>query len=85
VRDVPEQPKLSTSFDGWTLGGGWQYAFSPNWSTRLEYRFSDFGLSVENYNVADYRLGFEPEIHAVRIGFSTRFPFASAESAEGLK
>jgi outer membrane immunogenic protein len=73
VRDVPAQPKISTSFNGWTLGAGWQYAFDRRWSMRIEYRYTDFGLEVESYNVAGYRLGFEPEIHAVRIGISSRF------------
>jgi outer membrane immunogenic protein len=27
---------------GWTVGGGIEWAFTPNWSLGLEYRFSDF-------------------------------------------
>ena len=28
---------------GWTLGAGGQWAFTQNWSLRLEYRYSDYG------------------------------------------
>jgi outer membrane immunogenic protein len=27
---------------GWTVGGGVEYAFTPNWSARAEYDFADF-------------------------------------------
>jgi len=38
----------SFSLDGWTLGAGFQWAFAPNWSAGLEYRYYDLG----KYNVA---------------------------------
>ena len=28
---------------GYTVGGGLEYAFTPNWSFRAEYRYSDYG------------------------------------------
>jgi outer membrane immunogenic protein len=28
---------------GWTVGGGLEYAFAPNWSGKIEYLYSDFG------------------------------------------
>jgi len=28
---------------GWTIGGGWEYAFAPNWSAKLEYLYYDLG------------------------------------------
>ena len=28
---------------GWTVGGGVEWAFDPNWSAKLEYLFVDFG------------------------------------------
>ncbi len=28
---------------GWTVGGGWEYAFAPSWSVKVEYDYMDFG------------------------------------------
>jgi outer membrane immunogenic protein len=32
-----------SSFDGWTIGGGIEYALSPSWSLKGEYQYFDFG------------------------------------------
>lgn len=62
---------------GWTLGAGVEYAFTNNWSGRLEYRYSDFG----RYSVSGLPAAFAPLAsvrfrhtdHAVRVGLSYRF------------
>ena len=28
---------------GWTVGGGWEYAFTNNWTARAEYLYLDLG------------------------------------------
>ena len=33
----------SANPNGWTIGGGLEYAFLPNWSVFVEYNFMDFG------------------------------------------
>lgn len=33
----------STTRLGWTVGGGLEYKFAPNWSTKLEYLYYDLG------------------------------------------
>ena len=33
----------SKSYNGWTLGGGVEYAFDRNWSVKAEYLYIDFG------------------------------------------
>ncbi len=43
------QQKISTDRSGYSVGGGVEYAFSPNWSARLEYRWTDYGKYVSNY------------------------------------
>lgn len=30
---------------GWTLGGGWEYKFNPNWSLKVEYQYIDLNNS----------------------------------------
>jgi outer membrane immunogenic protein len=32
---------------GWTVGGGIEYAVTNNWSIRAEYRYSDFGHTID--------------------------------------
>ncbi|MDE2284126.1 MAG: porin family protein [Hyphomicrobiales bacterium] len=34
---------FSTTIGGWTVGAGWEYAFRPNWTARIEYRHYDYG------------------------------------------
>ena len=36
---------LSTSSQGWTLGGGAEWMFAPHWSVFAEYNFMGFGGS----------------------------------------
>ena len=56
---------------GWTVGGGVEYAFAPNWSARVEYRYSDFG----KVNVADFiaPANISRRESAVRLGVSSHF------------
>jgi outer membrane immunogenic protein len=66
---------FSQTRTGWTLGAGVEYAFTPNWTARVEYRYSDFGRS--NYASAVAFPGFSyqqrPQEHAVRVGVSYLF------------
>jgi outer membrane immunogenic protein len=33
----------SSSGSGWVVGAGWEYAFAPNWSMKIEYDYMGFG------------------------------------------
>lgn len=35
--------QFTTTRSGWTVGGGAEYAFTPNWSMKAEYRYTDLG------------------------------------------
>jgi outer membrane immunogenic protein len=43
----------SNSRTGWTVGGGIEYAFTPNWSIGAEYRYTDFGTLSRSASLAD--------------------------------
>ena len=38
-----------TSFFGWSVGGGAEFAFDENWSARLDYQFTDFDSETVSY------------------------------------
>ncbi|MCB2072537.1 MAG: porin family protein [Novosphingobium sp.] len=42
--------RSSDNLDGWTVGGGVEYAITPHISARAEYRYSDFGRSGGNFD-----------------------------------
>ena len=56
---------------GWTVGAGVEYAFAPNWSARVEYRYSDFGKVAVNDFVAPANVSRRE--NAVRVGVSYHF------------
>lgn len=60
---------------GWTVGGGAEFAFSPSWSTRLEYRYSDFGnvSNVSTVAAPGTTYQYDPKFHTVRLGVSYHF------------
>ena len=54
---------------GRTAGAGLEYAFAPNWSARLEYRYSDFGRGNNGWLASSVRR----TENAVRVGVSYHF------------
>lgn len=63
---------ISKTYTGWTVGVGAEYAFTDNFTGRLEYRYTDFGS--ERYAPA-VLVPFTNDItmHAVRVGLSYKF------------
>lgn len=63
---------------GWTLGAGWEYAFTNNWIGRIEYRHADFGSVTNNRVFFCTVCGAANERHqtteeALRLGISYKF------------
>jgi outer membrane immunogenic protein len=63
---------------GWTVGGGYEYAFANNWSVKAEYLYVD----LQNSNVdvvfstdplVFTRLKFPNDLHIARVGLNYRF------------
>jgi outer membrane immunogenic protein len=51
-------PKESRT--GWTVGGGFEWAFAPNWSARVEFDYYDFGSKSHGFTFTDFN-GLGPE------------------------
>lgn len=59
---------------GWTVGAGIEYAFAQNWTTRIEYRYSDFGTFTDNPATdSGYLYPTDVKTQAVRVGISYKF------------
>jgi outer membrane immunogenic protein len=60
--------------DGYTVGGGLEYMFAPNWSAKAEYMYYNFGNSRFVAPVALAPFGsFRTEDHTVKVGLNYRF------------
>lgn len=66
---------------GYTVGGGIEHAFSPNWSLKAEYLYYDLGSNTVNVAVVPgsggggtgYNTRFENDGHIVRGGLNYKF------------
>lgn len=58
---------------GWTVGAGIEYAFTPNVTARVEYRYTDYSARTAIFPVSGYSERIKPQIHAVRVGVSYLF------------
>jgi outer membrane immunogenic protein len=62
----------NTARTGWTLGGGLEYAFTPSWIGRVEYRYSSFG-NFTRWSVYGGEITQRLNDNAVRIGMAYKF------------
>ena len=58
---------------GWTLGAGVEYAFTNNWSARLEYLYADLGKERLNTPFGTTNVKVGTDFHIVRAGLNYRF------------
>jgi outer membrane immunogenic protein len=63
-----------TTRNGWTVGGGIEYAVTDNWSVRAEYRYSNFGFFYDGQVVyLGIFQGHRWTENQVKAGFSYKF------------
>lgn len=56
---------------GYTLGGGVEWAFAPNWSLKTEYLYVDLGKETWSSPVGTYST--DTDFHTARVGLNYRF------------
>jgi outer membrane immunogenic protein len=66
---------LSKTLSGFDVGAGVEYAFTPNWLGRVEYRYYDFGsynlFSPTYYSLPSYNLS--TSVNTIRVGLAYLF------------
>jgi len=70
----PGEAKSTRS--GWTLGGGIEYRFQPNWSVFVEYAYMDFGRRRSTITYADlttFNYDIKQDVQTVLFGINYRF------------
>jgi outer membrane immunogenic protein len=70
------QVSSSNTNGGWLVGGGLEYAFAPQWSTKLEYNY--LGLNSWNVNSTLFapnadRFSVSRNIQTLTVGVNYRF------------
>ena len=83
IISIPDQPEfIALQTDeymrwGWMVGAGWEYAFSGNWSGKIEYNYLHLGkdadslCSVVSGPCQDLEL--KQHIQLVKVGINYRF------------
>jgi outer membrane immunogenic protein len=72
---APTGGGFSASPNGWTVGAGWEYAFLPSWTARVEYRHADFGSSTGALapTFPNVNMSVKNTTDAVRVGVTYKF------------
>ncbi len=66
----------NTTLSGWIAGGGFEWAFAPNWSVFAEYDHYDFGNKTARVNTGEpdiIAVSIKPRIDVVKVGVNYRF------------
>ncbi len=60
--------------DGYTVGGGLEYMFAPNWSAKAEYQYYNFGNTTFTGGPVDIAgRSFRNDEHTAKVGVNYRF------------
>jgi outer membrane immunogenic protein len=69
--------------DGYTVGGGLEYMFAPNWSAKAEYQYYNFGNTTFTTGPADIAgTRFRNDEHTVKAGINYRFGWGGPVAAK---
>lgn len=64
----------NSDLSGWDIGGGVEYAFTPNWVGRVEYRYYDFGNNDVTPNWINVTgIHQNTSVNTVRVGLAYLF------------
>jgi outer membrane immunogenic protein len=69
----PPVEKISTSFNGYTLGGGLEFTVGSGLTMRMQYQFADYGDKRVAYPTNGYDISTGPEAHEVTLGLTYGF------------
>ncbi|SDS27735.1 outer membrane protein [Bradyrhizobium canariense] len=58
---------------GWTVGGGLEYMFAPNWSGKVEYMYADYSNETYLGAFVPGGIGFGAAFHTVKAGINYHF------------
>lgn len=72
----PAALTASTTRFGWTAGGGIEYAFLSNWTTKIEYLYVDLGSFDPGFVAPVGNVDFKE--HVVRVGLNYKFSALSS-------
>ncbi|HKS20714.1 MAG TPA: outer membrane protein [Bradyrhizobium sp.] len=69
--------------DGYTVGGGLEYMFAPNWSAKAEYQYYNFGNTTFTAGPPDIvGTRFRNDEHTVKLGVNYRFGWGGPVAAK---
>jgi outer membrane immunogenic protein len=63
---------------GWTVGGGWEYAFANSWTAKAEYRYVDFESKTYNFlgsPAVGSGVDIDPSFHQVLFGLNYKLGY----------
>ena len=70
---------VDRSDTGYTVGGGLEYMFSPNWSAKVEYQYFNFDTTTVTTLgfFTGTGLSYRDDFHTVKVGLNYRFNWGS--------
>jgi len=61
------------TLSGWTVGGGAEYMFAPNWSAKAEYMYADYGSETFFATGGAPGVDIGGTVHSVKAGINYHF------------